>query len=88
MVRHNRFYSVFLRSAGLDDARRELARVIDEQAVLQFGGAAGTLASFGAHAPQLTRALADGRAWPNWVPGDEFRAIRDKSRAGVTGAAK
>lgn len=30
------------------------------------------------------RALADGTTWPNWVPGDEFRAIRDRSR----GAAK
>ncbi|PZQ60478.1 MAG: peptidase M28 [Sphingomonas taxi] len=29
----------------------------------------------------LGRALAEGDAWPNWVPGDEFRAIRDKSRA-------
>ncbi|MCK0531499.1 M28 family peptidase [Sphingobium agri] len=28
------------------------------------------------------RALADTTAWPNWTPGDEFRAIRDKSRAG------
>jgi Zn-dependent M28 family amino/carboxypeptidase len=27
------------------------------------------------------RALADGSDWPNWVTGDEFRAIRDKSRA-------
>ncbi|WCT74991.1 M28 family metallopeptidase [Sphingomonas naphthae] len=24
--------------------------------------------------------LADGKAWPNWFPKDEFRAIRDKSR--------
>ncbi len=29
------------------------------------------------------RALAEGDAWPNWVAGDEFRAIRDKSRAGA-----
>ncbi|WP_033919514.1 M28 family metallopeptidase [Sphingomonas sp. 37zxx] len=29
------------------------------------------------------RALATSDAWPNWVAGDEFRAIRDKSRAGV-----
>ncbi len=28
------------------------------------------------------RALADDTAWPNWVEGDEFRAIRDRSRAG------
>ena len=30
----------------------------------------------------VARALADGSDWPNWVAGDEFRAIRDKSRAG------
>lgn len=28
------------------------------------------------------RALANTSDWPNWVPGDEFRAIRDKDRAG------
>ncbi len=28
------------------------------------------------------RMLADSKAWPNWTQGDEFRAIRDKSRAG------
>ncbi|SCW47737.1 Zn-dependent amino-or carboxypeptidase, M28 family [Sphingobium faniae] len=28
------------------------------------------------------RALANTTDWPNWVEGDEFRAIRDKSRAG------
>lgn len=28
------------------------------------------------------RALADTTDWPNWKAGDEFRAIRDKSRAG------
>lgn len=27
------------------------------------------------------RSLANSTDWPNWVPGDEFRAIRDKSRA-------
>ncbi len=30
----------------------------------------------------LGRQLADGTAWPNWYPSAEFRAIRDKSRAG------
>jgi Zn-dependent M28 family amino/carboxypeptidase len=30
----------------------------------------------------LGRQLADGAAWPNWYPTAEFRAIRDKSRAG------
>jgi Zn-dependent M28 family amino/carboxypeptidase len=29
----------------------------------------------------LGRSLADGTTWPNWHPTDEFRAIRDKSRA-------
>jgi Zn-dependent M28 family amino/carboxypeptidase len=29
------------------------------------------------------RALAETSDWPNWLPGDEFRAIRDKSRAGM-----
>ena len=28
------------------------------------------------------RALAESDAWPNWYPTAEFRAIRDKSRAG------
>ncbi len=27
------------------------------------------------------RALANTSDWPNWTPGDEFRAIRDRSRA-------
>jgi Zn-dependent M28 family amino/carboxypeptidase len=30
---------------------------------------------------RIGRELADGRAWPNWLPGDEFRAIRDRSAA-------
>ena len=32
---------------------------------------------------RLGRALADSNAWPNWLPGDEFRAIRDASRKGT-----
>ena len=31
---------------------------------------------------RVGRMLAMTDAWPNWVEGDEFRAIRDKSRAG------
>lgn len=31
---------------------------------------------------RLGHMLADSKDWPNWHPGDEFRAIRDKSRAG------
>ena len=30
---------------------------------------------------RLGRELADSTAWPNWHPTDEFRAVRDKSRA-------
>jgi Zn-dependent M28 family amino/carboxypeptidase len=32
---------------------------------------------------QVGRELATTSAWPNWVEGDEFRAIRDRSRATV-----
>lgn len=32
---------------------------------------------------ELGRELADGNMWPNWYQGSEFRAIRDKSRAGI-----
>jgi Zn-dependent M28 family amino/carboxypeptidase len=31
----------------------------------------------------MGRTLADGTNWPNWYPSAEFRAIRDKSRAGA-----
>jgi hypothetical protein len=30
----------------------------------------------------LGRELADSDAWPEWSPNAEFRAIREKSRAG------
>ena len=29
----------------------------------------------------IGRALTESTAWPNWYPGSEFRAVRDKSRA-------
>ena len=32
---------------------------------------------------RIGRDLAQSDAWPNWVEGDEFRAIRDRSRAGA-----
>jgi Zn-dependent M28 family amino/carboxypeptidase len=32
---------------------------------------------------RLGRMLAESRAWPNWLPGDEFRRARDASRAGA-----
>jgi hypothetical protein len=31
----------------------------------------------------VARALAEADAWPNWTAGDEFRAIRDRSRGGA-----
>jgi len=31
---------------------------------------------------RVGRELATTRDWPNWLPSDEFRAIRDRSRAG------
>ena len=31
---------------------------------------------------RIGRELAESEAWPNWREGDEFRAIRDRSRAG------
>jgi Zn-dependent M28 family amino/carboxypeptidase len=34
---------------------------------------------------RLGRVLAESDAWPNWLPGDEFRRARDESRAAVTG---
>jgi Zn-dependent M28 family amino/carboxypeptidase len=33
----------------------------------------------------IGRELADSAAWPNWYPGDEFRAIRDRSLAAGAG---
>jgi Zn-dependent M28 family amino/carboxypeptidase len=30
---------------------------------------------------RIGRRIADGDAWPNWLPGDEFRAVRDASLA-------
>jgi 3-carboxy-cis,cis-muconate cycloisomerase len=57
-------------------ARRLLARTVDEQAVLQFGGAAGTLASLGDRAPQVARALAEGLALP--APATSWHGARDR----------
>jgi Zn-dependent M28 family amino/carboxypeptidase len=34
---------------------------------------------------RIGRELAESDAWPNWYAGDEFRAIRDRSRAGAQG---
>ncbi|WP_439651442.1 M28 family metallopeptidase [Pacificimonas pallii] len=32
---------------------------------------------------RIGRALANSQDWPNWREGDEFRAVRDQSRAGL-----
>ena len=37
---------------------------------------------------RIGRDLANSTAWPNWRPGDEFRAIRDKSRAARSTASR
>lgn len=37
---------------------------------------------------RLGRALAETDAWPNWVPGDEFRRARDESLAAGNTSAK
>jgi Zn-dependent M28 family amino/carboxypeptidase len=42
---------------------------------------AGALSDVGIYY-RVGRALATSREWPNWLPGDEFRATRDRSRAG------
>jgi 3-carboxy-cis,cis-muconate cycloisomerase len=44
--------------AGLDDAASRLANVRDERLALQRGGAAGDLAAFGDHGPEVAAALA------------------------------
>ena len=43
---------------GLDEARAGLVRVRDERLAVQFGGAAGTLASFGSDGPRVASLLA------------------------------
>jgi 3-carboxy-cis,cis-muconate cycloisomerase len=57
-------------------ARRELARTIDAHAVLQFGGASGTLASLHDAGPQLSRALAEALALP--APATSWHSARDR----------
>jgi hypothetical protein len=39
---------------------------------------AGALGDVGIYY-RVGRAVATSREWPNWLPGDEFRAIRDRS---------
>ncbi len=45
--------------AGLDEARQALARIRRERLAVQFGGAAGTLASLGDAGPRVAELLAD-----------------------------
>ena len=44
---------------SLDEAGEAVARVRERRLAVQFGGAAGTLASLGAHGPAVARLLAD-----------------------------
>jgi 3-carboxy-cis,cis-muconate cycloisomerase len=60
----------------LSRARSLLARTVDEQAVLQFGGAAGTLASLGDAAPRVARALASELSLP--LPATSWHSARDR----------
>jgi 3-carboxy-cis,cis-muconate cycloisomerase len=57
-------------------ARRLLLRTVDEQACLQFGGAAGTLAALGDAAPQVARALSEIYGLP--APATSWHAGRDR----------
>jgi 3-carboxy-cis,cis-muconate cycloisomerase len=45
--------------SGLDEARAGLARVADQRLAVQFGGAAGTLASLGPDGPRVASLLAE-----------------------------
>ena len=53
---------------GLDDAAVRLAAVADERLAIQFGGAAGTLASLGADGPAVAKALANQLDLPAATP--------------------
>ena len=45
------------------------------------GSGLGKNPAYAEAARVLGRALAESGDWPNWYPGDEFRAVRDKSLA-------
>jgi 3-carboxy-cis,cis-muconate cycloisomerase len=49
---------------GIDDARRGLARIRGERLAVQFGGAAGTLASLGDDGPRVRALLAEELGLP------------------------
>jgi 3-carboxy-cis,cis-muconate cycloisomerase len=49
---------------GLDEARADLGRVRSERLAVQFGGAAGTLASLGADGPRVAALLAEELGLP------------------------
>ena len=45
--------------AGIDESRRELDRIVATRLAIQYGGAAGTLASLGVDGPDVAALLAD-----------------------------
>ncbi len=75
---------------GLDEARETVARVRAQRLAVQFGGAAGTLASLGTDGPAVARLLAGelGLALPvlPWHT-DRSRIVEVAAACAVTGAA-
>jgi 3-carboxy-cis,cis-muconate cycloisomerase len=76
---------------ALDEARRELSRIRSERLAVQFGGAAGTLASLGAAGTEVARLLAEELDLPQPVlpwHTDRLRIVQlAASLAGVCAAA-
>ncbi|MEQ1510630.1 MAG: M28 family metallopeptidase [Sphingopyxis sp.] len=72
------------RAAAEDYTANRYHKPSDEvEAIARWDGMTADVALYYA----VGRALAMDTAWPNWVEGDEFRAIRDRSRAGRTSLA-
>ncbi|MEP7065243.1 MAG: 3-carboxy-cis,cis-muconate cycloisomerase [Gemmatimonadota bacterium] len=69
-----------LKAAGwmsaLDRSRAQVRRALTEAAVLQLGGASGTLAAFGDRGADVTRALATELALA--VPAEPWHSARDR----------
>ena len=76
--------------AGIDAARRELEEVRRSALAVQFGGAAGTLASLGEAGPAVAAALADRLGLPlpalPWH-GDRSRTARLAAALGIAAGA-
>ncbi|MEQ1724723.1 MAG: M28 family metallopeptidase [Sphingopyxis sp.] len=67
------------RAAAEDYTANRYHKPSDElEAIARWDGMTADVALYYA----VGRALAMSAEWPNWVEGDEFRAIRDRSRAG------